>query len=84
MTTKQATIQRLLLGNHCIIFFFISPFLFAHYKRMYIYQIDVRRGRERGAHQHPSVISGAKPGVEVGNRYLAVTTVRSGGNPQIS
>jgi hypothetical protein len=50
--------------------FFISPVLFASCTNASTFSkwCDGRRGRERGAHQHPSVIKGAKPGVEVGNR----------------
>jgi hypothetical protein len=49
---------------------FLSPFLFASCANANTFSkwCDGRRGRERGAYQHSSVIKGAKPGVEVGNR----------------
>jgi hypothetical protein len=48
---------------------FISPFLFASCTNASTFSnwCDGRRGRERGP-SAPSVIGGAKPGVEVGNR----------------
>jgi hypothetical protein len=51
------------------IIFFISPFLFASCTNASTFSkwCDGRRGWERGTHQHPSVIRGAKPGAEVGN-----------------
>jgi hypothetical protein len=50
--------------------FFVTPFLFANCTNASTFSkwCDGGRGRERGTHQHPSVIKGAKPGVEVGNR----------------
>jgi hypothetical protein len=50
--------------------YFLSPFLFASCTNASTFSkwCDRRRGRERSAHQHPSVTRGAKPGVEVGNR----------------
>jgi hypothetical protein len=53
-----------------VVIFFLSPFLFASCTNASTFSkwCDGRRGRERGAHQHPSVIKGAKQGVEVGNR----------------
>jgi hypothetical protein len=49
--------------------FFNPIFLFSNYTKASTFSkwCDGRRGRERGA-QHPSVIRGAMPGVEVGNR----------------
>jgi hypothetical protein len=46
------------------------PFLFANCTNASTFSkwCDGRRDKERGAHQHPSVIKSAKPGVEVGNR----------------
>jgi hypothetical protein len=48
--------------------YFISPFLFAICTNASTFSkwCDGRRGREKGAHQHPTVIRGAKPSVEVG------------------
>jgi hypothetical protein len=50
--------------------FFISPFIFASCTNASTFSqwCDGWRGRERGAHQYPSVIRGAKPGVEVESR----------------
>jgi hypothetical protein len=50
-------------------YYFLSPFLFENSTNTSTFSkwCDGRRGRERGDHQHPSVIEGAKPGVEVGN-----------------
>jgi hypothetical protein len=51
---------------------FLSPFLFANCTNVSTFSkwCDRWRGRERGAHQHPFVIRGAKLGVEVGNEYI--------------
>jgi hypothetical protein len=51
---------------------FLSPFLFANCTNASTFSkwCDGRRSRERGIHQHPSAINGAKPGVEVGNRNI--------------
>jgi hypothetical protein len=53
-----------------VIFFILSPFLLASCTNAGTFSklCDGKRGRERGVHQHPSVIKGVKPGVEVGNR----------------
>jgi hypothetical protein len=52
------------------ILFYISPFIFASCTNASTFSKwwDERRDRERGAHQHPFLIRGAKSGVEVGNR----------------
>jgi hypothetical protein len=68
----SCTCSILFVWNIEDLFFYISPFLFASCTNASTFSkwCDGRRRRERGAHLHPSVIRGAKPGVEIGNRNV--------------
>jgi hypothetical protein len=62
--------------THSGVHIFFIPILFANCTNASTFSkwCDGRRGRERGAHQHPSVIKGVKPCVEVGSRNTCKLT----------